>query len=154
MSADAALDRKYEAAAQAIIKAGGMPLSIDDTLLKLLRFYLDFVISFAKSKSQTMVQLRESSGLTEDQILARVKSLAGRGVIFNQPNSAGIMVYRLRPLFNVGMFEYTFMGKVENNERNRRISELFHQLFAELNATVQQNYDSLIPLLLKKKMVS
>jgi len=154
MSASAAPDQKYQSAAQAIIKAGGMPLPINETLLKLLRFYieeddLDFVLSFSKSKSQTMSQLKESSGLTEEQILTKVKTLAGRGVIFNQPNSAGIMVYRLLPLFNVGMFEYTFMGKVEHNERNLRISELFHQLFAELNATVQQNYESIIPLLLQ-----
>ncbi len=77
MSEDTAIDRKYQSAAQAIIKAGGMPLPINDTLLKLLRFYineddLDFVISFAKSKSQTMEQLKGSSGLTEDQILALV----------------------------------------------------------------------------------
>ncbi|MBI5641718.1 MAG: 4Fe-4S binding protein [Nitrospirae bacterium] len=154
MSADISIDQKYESAAQAIVKAGGTPLPVNDTLLKLLRFYieeddLDFIIAFKAGKSQTLAQLQATSGLYEDRILAKVKTLAGRGVIFNQPNSAGIMVYRLLPLFNVGMFEYTFMGKVEHTERNRKISELFRQLFIELNDMVQQNYDSLIPLLLQ-----
>jgi ferredoxin len=154
MSADNSIDEKYTAAAQAITKAGGTPLPVTDTLLKLLRFYLDeddldFVTSFTKSKSQTMDQLKASSGLSEEAILAEVKKLAARGVIFNQPNSAGLMVYRLLPLFNVGMFEYTFMGKVEHSARNREISELFHTLFAELNDMVQQNYDALIPMLLQ-----
>jgi Pyruvate/2-oxoacid:ferredoxin oxidoreductase delta subunit len=154
MSDNALLDQKYQSAAEAITMAGGMPLPINDTLLKLLRFYLneddlDFVIAFKGSKSQTMDQLKGRTGLSEEEILAKVKALAGRGVIFNQPNSAGVMVFRLLPLFNVGMFEYTFMGKVEHNDRNRQISALFHQLFAELNDMVQQNYDSLIPMLLQ-----
>jgi ferredoxin len=154
MSANTLLDEKYLSAAQAITMAGGTPLPVNDTLMKLLRFYieeddLDFVIAFKGSKSQTMAQLKETSGLSEEQILAKVKALAGRGVIFNQPNSAGIMVYRLLPLLNVGMFEYTFMGKVEHNERNKQISTLFTQLFVELNDMVQQNYDSLIPMLIQ-----
>ncbi|HNY65854.1 MAG TPA: 4Fe-4S binding protein [Deltaproteobacteria bacterium] len=154
MSDTALLDQKYQSAAEAITMAGGMPLPINGTLLKLLRFYLneddlDFVIAFKGSKSQTMDQLKQRTGLSEEAILAKVKALAGRGVIFNQPNSAGVMVFRLLPLFNVGMFEYTFMGKVEHNDRNRQISALFHQLFAELNDMVQQNYDSLIPMLLQ-----
>jgi len=77
--------------------------------------------------------------------LIKSENLAGRGVIFNQPNSRGIMVYRLLPLVNVGTFEYTFMGKVEKNERNREISLLFDKLFAELEQMVQTNYDALIP---------
>lgn len=154
MSTDTGIDQKYSDAAQAIIKAGGTPLPVNDTLLELLRFYieeddLDFVISFTAGKSQTLEQLKSTSGLSEDRILAKAKDLAARGVIFNQPNSAGMMVYRLLPLFNVGMFEYTFMGKVEHTERNRQISALFSKLFVELNDMVQQNYDSLIPLLLQ-----
>ncbi|MDA8141017.1 MAG: 4Fe-4S binding protein [Desulfobacteraceae bacterium] len=148
------IDQKYKSAAQAISMAGGTPLPVNDTLIKLLHYYieedeLDFVIAFKGRKSQTLAQLKESTGLSEEQILAKVKALAGRGVIFNQPNSAGIMVYRLLPLINVGMFEYTFMGKLEQNERNRQISTLFHQLFEELTVMVQQNYDNLVPFLLK-----
>lgn len=154
MTTDTPIDPKYKTAAQAITMAGGTPLPINDTLLKLLRFFiqadeLDFVIAFTGRKSQTMDQLKESTGLPEDRILAKVEALAARGVIFNQPNSKGVMVYRLLPLINVGMFEYTFMGKVEHNDRNREISTLFHKLFIELNEMVQENYDNLVPFLLK-----
>lgn len=154
MTTQTNIDKKYKSAAQAISMAGGTPLPVNDTLLKLLHYYieedeLDFVIAFTGRKSQTVAQLRESTGLSEAEILAKVKALAARGVIFNQPNSAGILVCRLLPLINVGMFEYTFMGKLEINDRSREISRLFHQLFEELNQMVQQNYDNLIPFLLK-----
>jgi hypothetical protein len=85
MSADTSIDQKYQSTAQEIIKAGGTPLPVNDTLLKLLGFYieeddLDFVISFSASKSQTLAQLIQTSGLSEEQILVKVKALAAREV--------------------------------------------------------------------------
>ncbi|MBI5895302.1 MAG: 4Fe-4S binding protein [Desulfobacterales bacterium] len=154
MTTSISIDEKYKMAGGAISMAGGTPIPVNDTLVKLLHYYiqedeLDFVIAFKGRKSKTLEQLKQSTGLTEEEILAKVKGLAARGVIFNQPNSAGVMVYRLLPLLNVGTFEYTFMGKVEANERNRQISALFHQLFGELSQMIQKNYDQLIPFLLK-----
>jgi Pyruvate/2-oxoacid:ferredoxin oxidoreductase delta subunit len=92
-----------------------------------------------------MEQLKLSSGLSEEEINKKVKGMAGRGVIFNQPNSKGLMVFRLLPLINVGIFEYTFMGKIEINDRNKEISLLFDKLFGEFENMIQQNYDALIP---------
>lgn len=148
------IDERYKIAAAAISKAGGSPIPTNDTLLKLLTYFimedeLDFVAAFKDRKSQTMAQLRESTGLSEEEILNKTAALAARGVIFNQPNSAGVMVYRLLPLLNVGTFEYTFMGKLEDNARNREIGALFKQLFDELSELVQQNYDQLMPLLMQ-----
>ena len=144
------IDEKYKKAGEIISTAGGTPIPVNDTLIKILKYFiredeLDFITAFSDKKSQIMEQLKQSSGLSEEEINKKVKSLAGKGVIFNQPNSKGVMVYRLLPLVNVGTFEYTFMGKVEKNERNREISLLFDKLFAELEQMVQQNYDALIP---------
>lgn len=144
------IDERYKKAGEIISTAGGTPIPVNDTLIKILKYFikedeLDFITAFSDKKSQTMEQLKQSSGLSEDEINKKVKNLAGRGVIFNQPNSKGVMVYRLLPLVNVGTFEYTFMGKIEKNERNREISLLFDKLFAELDQMVQQNYDALIP---------
>ncbi len=144
------IDERYKKAGEIISTAGGTPIPVNDTLIKILKYFinedeLDFITAFSDKKSQTMEQLTQSSGLSEEEINKKVKNLAGRGVIFNQPNSRGIMVYRLLPLVNVGTFEYTFMGKVEKNERNREISLLFDKLFAELEQMVQTNYDALIP---------
>jgi ferredoxin len=154
MSGVMSIDDKFKEAAAAISMAGGTPIPVSDTLLKLLRYFimedeLDFVIAFKGRKSQTMAQLKESTRLEEAQILEKASALASRGVIFNQPNRSGVMVYRLLPLLNVGTFEYTFMGKIEHNRRNLEISALFRCLFEELSQTIQQNYDSLIPHLLK-----
>jgi Pyruvate/2-oxoacid:ferredoxin oxidoreductase delta subunit len=147
------IDEKYKKAGEIISAAGGTPLPVSDTLIKLLKYFIkedevDFITAFADKKSQTMEQLKQSSGLSEEEINKKVKVLAGRGVIFNQPNSKGLMVFRLLPLFNVGTFEYTFMGKLEVNDRNREIAALFNKLFADLNTMVQDNYDVIIPMLM------
>jgi ferredoxin len=144
------IDERYKKAGEIISTAGGTPIPVNDTLIKILKYFimedeLDFITAFSDKKSQTMEQLKQSSGLSEEEINKKVKNLSRRGVIFNQPNSKGLMVYRLLPLVNVGTFEYTFMGKIEKNERNREISLLFDKLFAELEQMVQTNYDALIP---------
>lgn len=147
------IDEKYKKAGEIISTAGGTPLPVNDTLIKLLKFFinedeLDFIAAFAEKKSQTMEQLKQSSGLSEDEINKKVKDLAKRGVIFNQPNSKGIMVFRLLPLFNVGTFEYNFMGKLVIDDRNKEIAGLFNQMFADLNNMVQDNYDVIVPMLM------
>jgi NAD-dependent dihydropyrimidine dehydrogenase PreA subunit len=147
------IEEKYRKAGEIISQAGGTPLPVNDTLIKILKYFImedevDFIFSFAEKKSQTMEQLKQSSGLPEDEILRKVKALASRGVIFNQPNSKGVMVYRLLPLFNVGTFEYKFMGKLEKTPRDREISDLFTQLFADLRNLVQDNYDVIVPVLM------
>ena len=101
------IDEKYKKAGEIISTAGGTPIPVNDTLIKLLKYFimedeLDFITAFHDKKSQTMEQLKLSSGLSEEEINKKVKDLAGRGVIFNQPNSKGLMVFRLLPLINVG----------------------------------------------------
>ncbi|MGP8154175.1 MAG: ATP-binding protein [Smithella sp.] len=147
------IDEKYKKAGEVISTAGGTPLPVSDTLIRLLKYFImddevDFIAAFADKKSQTMEQLKLSSGLPEEEINKKVKNLAGRGVIFNQPNSKGIMVFRLLPLFNVGTFEYNFMGKLKKNNREKEISLLFSKLFEELRNMVQDNYDLIIPILM------
>ncbi len=154
MTEDMRITEKYKQAGEVIMMAGGTPVPVNDTLVKLLQYFisedeLDFVLAFKERKSQTLEQLKESTGLPEPEIVERANELAARGVIFNQPNSKGVMVYRLLPLLNVGTFEYTFMGKVEDNERNRQISALFNQLFGELAELLEKNYDDIVPQLMQ-----
>jgi hypothetical protein len=130
---------KYKKAAQVIVKAGQFPFPINDTLMDILKLAvneedLDFIMAFRKTTTQTMEQLKESSKMSEEEILAHVEQLAKVGLIFNQPNSQGVMVYRLMPLVMVGLFEYLFMKKLEYTEKEREIAELFSKLFAELKA--------------------
>jgi len=154
MTQEANIDEKYKQVGHVISSAGGTPVPVNDTLVKLLKYFLgeedlDFVLAFREHKSQTLDQLKETTGLSESEVVEKASKLASRGVIFNQPNRKGTMVYRLLPLLNVGTFEYMFMGKIEHNERNRQISALFDQLFEELEDIVQSNYDSLMPQLMQ-----
>ncbi|MFX1378695.1 MAG: ATP-binding protein [Promethearchaeota archaeon] len=147
-------DLKYQKAARAIIKAGFLPLPINYTMIQLLKLLidedqLDFILAFKNKPSQTMEQLKKSSKMSETEIKTHVKVLAKKAFIFNQPNSKGVMVYRLLPLLMVGAFEYTFMKKIEFNEENEEISQLFKKLFNELGDFVQNNYNTILPIFQK-----
>ncbi|UCD02198.1 MAG: 4Fe-4S binding protein [Promethearchaeota archaeon] len=144
------LDEKYKKAARAIVKAGVFPFPINDTMLKILKKLiteeeLDLVLAFKRNPSQTIEQLKQNSKLSEEQIQKYAKSLAKKGIIFNQPSSAGIMVYRLMPILMVGIFEYTFMRKIKFTEEEKEIAKLFAQLFHEYSGFIQENYDMIVP---------
>lgn len=144
-------EEKYKKAARTIVKAGSLPFPINDTMIKLLKLLideeeLDFIMAFRRKPSQTMEELKLSSKMHEDEIKTHVNKLAKKGFLFNQPNSKGIMVYRLMPLVMVGSFEYTFMKKITFSKENEKLANLFAQLFNELAIFVQDNYDTIIPL--------
>ena len=142
MSSD--IDVKYKQVANILNKAGGFPYPITNTMLDILKLNieennLDLVMAFKKNISQTMEQLKESSGLSEEEILKKADTLAKRGVLFNQPNSQGVMVYRLLPIAR--QFEYTFMKKLDKTEENNRFAKLFHNFNEEISDVVQSNYE-------------
>ena len=96
-------------------------------------------MAFENNISQTMKQLKESSGLSESEILNKADVLAKRGVIFNQPSSQGIMVYRLLPIAR--QLEYTFMKNLDKTEENNQLAKLFQNFNEEIWDVVQSNYD-------------
>jgi len=139
------LDKKYKQTAQTI----GSTFGVSDTLISILKQlieekYLDFILAFKRQKSQTMEQLKESSGLSEEEILKNVEVLAKIGLIFNQPNRKGLMVFRLMPFVNVGIFEYTYMKALEETEENKEIARLFKILKDEGKQRIQDNYDAFL----------
>jgi ferredoxin len=140
--------KKYKRAAQIINGAGGTPLGINDTLIAILRHVvpdeevLAFIKFFRKKTTQTLEQLKETSSLPEEEILRSVEKLAKVGLIFNQPNRHGLMVYRLMPFVDVGVFEYTFMGELEDNEENRELAQLYHELTSGLKDLLKNNYEA------------
>ncbi|MFX1312089.1 MAG: ATP-binding protein [Promethearchaeota archaeon] len=134
----------YKKAANILAKAGGFPHLFSDTLHKILKYTikdenLNLVMAFENNLSQTMEQLKASSGLSEEEILKKADALAKTGVIFNQPNRHGVMVYRLLQMGR--QFEYIFMRKLEKTEENYKIAKLFNKLNEETNNFVQSNYD-------------
>jgi len=142
-----ALD-KYKKATQIINSAGGTPYSISDTLISIVKILLteedlDFILAFEKQKSQTLEQLKDSSGLPEEVILKKAEKLAKKGLIFNQPNRKGVVVFRLMPFVNVGVFEYTFMKKLEYTDEEKELAELYAKLGKESKEKWVSVYDVL-----------
>ncbi|GAH37021.1 unnamed protein product, partial [marine sediment metagenome] len=145
---------KYVKAARIIIKAGILPFPLTDTLLEILYMLLeeddlDFIMAFKRKFSQTIEQLKKSSKLPEEEILKMIEKLASKGVVFNQPNSQGVMVIRLLPLMMVGPFEYIFMRKVNHTEEEKKLAKLFKTLFNEAKDLIHEKYDMFLPVFQK-----
>lgn len=151
-----ALEEKYRRAAGVICKQGTIPFPVNDTTISIMKHVigaeeeeLDFIAVFRDKGSKTMEELKASSDFSEEQIELLATSLARKGLIFNQPSSAGIMVYRLLPLMNVGLMEYKFMGELRWDENERILADLFQKLMDQVRDQVQANYDQLVPMLQK-----
>ncbi len=154
------MEEKYERAARVICRQGIVPFPVNDTVLSILKIVigdneeeLDFIDAFSQKASQTLDELKTSGNLSEEDIERLSTSLAKKGLIFNQPSSAGVMVYRVLPFMTVGLMEYTFMGELKGDEKERRLAELFEKLIEQLGAQVQDNYDALMPVFEKSPPV-
>ena len=84
--------KKYKRTAQIINGAGGTPFPINDTLITILRHIileeedLAFIKFFKKKTSQTMEQLKESSNLSEEEILLKLIKRHVLGVVLALKN--------------------------------------------------------------------
>ncbi|MFW9949446.1 MAG: hypothetical protein ACFFKA_04910, partial [Candidatus Thorarchaeota archaeon] len=146
----------FKKAARTIIKAGTLPFPINDTLVQILKELLSedeltFIDAFKRKTSQTLEELMKSSNMSEDMILNFVNALAKKGVLFNQPNSKGIMIFRLMPVVMVGIFEYLFMRKISYSEKELKIANLFEVYFQEISDFIQSNYDTITPIFKKMR---
>ena len=150
---EATLAEKFERAAGVVCRQGLVQFPVTRTAVAIIQRVvgdfedeLDLICAFSENPSQTMDQLVAASGLPEAQIEPLAASLARKGLIFNQPSSSGVMVYRLLPLMMVGLMEYKFMGALTGSEEERELARLFEKLLAELREQTQGNYDALSPL--------
>ena len=146
------LNAKFEKATGIICKQGLFPFPLSETAISIIRHVvveeaeLDMICAFKAASSQTMAQLKESSGFSEETIERLTTRLAKTGLIFNQPSSSGVMVYRLLPLMMIGLMEYKFMTKVTGSHEERELAELFERLLTELRDDMQVNRTALEPL--------
>ena len=131
------LDAKFKKATGIICKQGMFPFPLSETAISIIRHVvveeaeLDMICAFKAASSQTMAQLKESSGFSEETIEKLTTRLAKTGLVFNQPSSSGVMVYRLLPLMMIGLMEYKFMTKVTGSHEERELAELFERLLTE-----------------------
>ena len=144
------IDAKYKQIGNILNKAG--PYILTDSVIEILKYSipednLDFLMAFKKNISQTMEQLKESiekycaNTYSEEEILKKVDQLAKRGVMFDQPNRHGVVVFRLAPIYR--QFEYTFMKKLEKKDEFIELARLFNESEEELAIMAQNDYDNL-----------
>ena len=147
------MEEKLKRAAGVICKQGMVQFKLSDTAIDIVASVVgdneeefDLIYAFREKPSQTTDQLIESSGFAMEKVEELATSLAKKGLIFNQPNSAGIMVYRLLPLMLVGVMEYKFMVELTDSQEEKNLANLFEKLLEELRDQIQDNYDALSPL--------
>ena len=145
------INEKYKQIGNILNKAG--PYILTDSVIEILKYSisednLDFLMAFKKNISQTMEQLKESiakfckNSYSEEEILEKVDQLAKRGVMFDQPNRHGVVVFRLAPIYR--QFEYTFMKKLERTDEFIELARLFNESEKELADMAQNDYDNLL----------
>lgn len=158
------LNKKYEKAAKAIVKAGMMPFPVTDTFIEILKFYLDeddlyFITKAYRTKSSLTIDQLEKKlkDWDREKIEKQAKILAKKGFIFDQPSSKGFIVYRLMPIVMIGVFEYQFMRKLpENKEEREKVKELaklYDVYMHEFADAIQNGYDQLMPMFEKQPPV-
>lgn len=147
------MDEKFKKAAEVICKQGMVQFPVSATAIAIVIAVvgdnadeLDLIYAFRDRPSQTADQLVETSGFAADRVEQLASSLARKGLVFNQPSSAGVMVYRLLPLMLVGVMEYKFMVPLTGSQEEKELARLFEKLLAELRDQIQGNYDALAPL--------
>jgi ferredoxin len=147
------LEEKTRKAAEVICRQGLVPFPVSETAVAVIRNVvgeneaeLDLIGAFEEKPSQTLDQLVKARGVPGKDLETLASSLARKGLIFNQPNSAGVMVYRILPLMLVGLMEYKFMGELSGSREEKELALLFEKLLSELRDRIQGNYDSLQPL--------
>ena len=147
------LEEKFKRAAEVICKQGTVPFPVSDTAVAIVvavvgdnEDELDLIYAFREKASQTADQLVESSGFAADKVGQLAAGLAKKGLVFNQPSSAGMMIYRLLPLMLVGVMEYKFMVPLTGSKAEKDLAQLFEKLLAELRDQIQDNFEALSPL--------
>ena len=144
---------KLKRATEVVCKQGMVQFPVSDTAMAIIdrvvgdnEEELDLIYAFREKPSQTMDQLGESSKLSTQKIEQLTTNLAKKGLIFNQPSSSGVMIYRLLPLMLVGVMEYKFMVELTGSQKEKELAMLFEKLLVELRDEIQDNFDTISPL--------
>ena len=83
---------KLKKATGVICKQGMFPFPLSETAIAIIRRVvkeeeeLDLICAFNEASSQTMKQLKQTSGFSEIKIERLTNSLAKAGLLFNQPS--------------------------------------------------------------------
>ncbi len=134
-------------AARTIVKAGQLPMVVNETLIELLKLIMTeeqakFITVFRKP-SLSIDQIKEKSSLDDETLNEILNELMDNGVVIGVPSRrTGIMVFRLLGPFP-GLFEMQFM-RGEIGEKQKKLAKLFDSIFEELSKGTQKNYEKIV----------
>jgi len=150
---DTGKNEKLKQATAVVCRQGMIPFPVSDTAMAIIHSVvgdndeqLDLIYAFREKSSQTTEQLTASSGFPEEKVNSLALGLAKKGLIFNQANSSGLMVFRILPFMVVGLMEYMFMGELKGTAQEKELARLFEKMTQDLRDQTQNHYDDLIPL--------
>jgi len=129
-----------------ILKAGGPPIPINETLIELIKTLINedqlkFLLTFKKPLNYDQIQLK--TGLDDKVLKDILNELMDIGMLTGIPSkTTGIMVYRL-VAFLPGLLEFTLM-KGETGPKQKKIAHLWEQLFKDNTKMTQSNYGGVI----------
>jgi len=129
--------------ARNIVKAGGPPVPINDTLIELLKTLINeeqlkFLLKFRKPLN--LDQIKSKVNLNDSSLTNMLNDLMNIGMITGIPSkTTRIIVYRL-VAFLPGLLEFTLM-KGETGEKQKKLAKLWDKLFSEEAVITQKNYD-------------
>jgi len=140
-------DKVWYKAARTIVKAGQLPMVVNDDLIELLKLIMtdeqaEFITVFRKP-SLSIDQLKDKTNMDEEALAQILNALMDNGIIVGVPSKrSGIMVYRLLGPFP-GLFEMQFM-RGETGEKQKKLAQIFDKIFKELSKGTQKNYDNIV----------
>ena len=121
--------------AKNIMKAGEMPMPINEPLLDLIKemvneLQLKFLLNFRKP-SYTLEQIKDWTDLDDESLKKMLADLMHIGMVTGIPSRrTGIMVYRLVS-FLPGLLEFTLM-RGETGEKQKRLAKIWERFFNEM----------------------
>ncbi len=140
-------EQLWRDAANAVVRAGMIPLPVTDTIIELLRTIMTpeqaaFLPHF--DGPMNMGQLKAKTGWEEPALDLMLAGLMDNGVVTGtRSRGTGTAVYRLMGPFP-GIFEFTMM-RGGTGEKEKKLARLFDRLFNELAGMVSANYDAIVP---------
>jgi Na+-translocating ferredoxin:NAD+ oxidoreductase RNF subunit RnfB len=140
-------EKEWVKLAKNIMKAGEMPMPINEPLIDLIKEMvneeqLKFLLNFRKP-SYTLEQIKAWTELDDESLNKMLADLMHLGMVTGIPSRrTGIMVYRLVS-FLPGMLEFTLM-RGETGEKQKRLAKIWERFFDEMKAGTQKYYDTIV----------
>jgi Pyruvate/2-oxoacid:ferredoxin oxidoreductase delta subunit len=138
-------DKLWYNLAGKILRSGGPPVPINETLIELLKTVLDeneeqvkFLLIF--NKPLRLDQIKEKLALDNESLNKMLDDLMYVGLLTGIPSrSTGVMIYRL-VAFLPGLLEFTLM-RGETGEKQKKLAQIWDKLFKEGAEMLQKNFE-------------